>query len=295
MLKQRVITALIMLAIVIPTLLTSSAWPFCLLALMFIAAGAWEWARMNGLKDSNAIYFASFFVLGAALSWYLGFLNMAMPNVWIIASGLWVLSSVWLLSAGVAGWPKIPASVRRASGLIALWLAWLAVCQARIQGVNFLMSVLCLVWAADTFAYFAGRTWGGKFSKNKLAPTISPGKSWEGVWGGVVGVLLLSSAWVWIDSHWLNVGLGLGQSVGQMGLTSIYTRLNSQHIVLMGVALLFLTAMSVVGDLIESLIKRSAGVKDSSALLPGHGGVLDRMDALLPTLPIAMMMASLIA
>jgi phosphatidate cytidylyltransferase len=291
MLKQRVITALIMLAIVIPTLMYPNTWPFCLLALAFMAAGAWEWARMNGLKESGAIYFTGFFVLGAVLSWYLGFLNMALPTVWIAASGLWVLSSAWLLSVGVAGWSKIPESLRRVSGLIALWLAWLAVCQARIQSVNFLLSVMCLVWAADTFAYFAGRTWGGKFSKNKLAPTISPGKSWEGVWGGVVGVLLLASAWVWADSHWLNVG----QSVGQNGLTSLYTRLNSQHWVLMVVALLFLTAMSVVGDLIESLIKRSAGVKDSSALLPGHGGVLDRMDALLPTLPIAMMLASLMA
>jgi phosphatidate cytidylyltransferase len=145
---------------------------------------------------------------------------------------------------------------------------------------------MCLVWVADSFAYFAGRTWGGKFSKNKLAPTISPGKSWEGVWGGVVGVFLLAAAWIWADSHWLNTG--------QTAMTSLYTRLNSQHWVFMVVALLFLTAMSVIGDLIESLIKRSAGVKDSSALLPGHGGVLDRVDALLPTLPIAMMLASLI-
>ncbi len=295
MLKQRVITALIMLAIVIPTLLYPDAWPFCLLALVFMAAGAWEWARMNGLKESGSIYFAGFFVLGAALSWYLGFLNMAMPTVWIIASGLWVLGSAWLLSAGVSGWSKIPESLRRVSGLIVLWLAWLAVCQARIQSVNFLLSVMCLVWAADTFAYFAGRTWGGKFSKNKLAPTISPGKSWEGVWGGVVGVFLLASAWVWVDSHWLNVGYSAAQSAEQNSMTSLYTRLNSQYWVLMVVALLFLTAMSVVGDLIESLIKRSAGVKDSSALLPGHGGVLDRMDALLPTLPLAMMLASLIA
>jgi phosphatidate cytidylyltransferase len=287
MLKQRVITALIMLAIVIPTLLYPSPWPFCLLALVFMAAGAWEWARMNGLKESGSIYFAGFFVLGAALSWYLGFLNMAMPNVWILASGFWVLSSAWLLSAGVVGWSKIPETLRRAGGLIVLWLAWLAVCQARIQGVNFLMSVMCLVWVADSFAYFAGRTWGGKFTKNKLAPSISPGKSWEGVWGGAVGVFLIALAWIWADSHWL--------SAAQGSATSLYTRLNSQHVVLMVVALLFLTAMSVIGDLIESLIKRSAGVKDSSGLLPGHGGVLDRVDALLPTLPIAMMLTSLIA
>ena len=298
MLKQRVITALIMLAIVIPTLLHPSAWPFCLLALLFMTAGAWEWARMNGLKETGSICFAGFFVLGATISWYFGFLNMAMPNVWIVASGFWVLSSAWLLTTGVAGWSRIPAVLRRAGGLVALWLAWLAVSQVRIQSVNFLMSVLCLVWAADTFAYFAGRTLGGKFSKNKLAPTISPGKSWEGVWGGVVGVFLLAAGWIWADSHWLNIGQNIGQNVGQNAaqnsMTSLYTRLNSQHVVLMVVALLFLTTMSVIGDLIESLIKRSAGVKDSSALLPGHGGVLDRMDALLPTLPIVMMLATVI-
>jgi phosphatidate cytidylyltransferase len=286
MLKQRVITALIMLAIVIPTLVYPSAWPFCLLALLFISAGAWEWALMNGLREGGAIYFAACFVLGAALSWYLGFLNKSMPNVWILASGFWVLSSVWLLSAGVAGWSKIPSVLRYVGGIVVLWLAWLAICQARIQSVNYLLSVLCLVWAADTFAYFAGRAWGGKFSKNKLAPTISPGKSWEGVWGGVVGVFLLAFVWIWVDGRWLQAG--------QNEMTSIYSRLNNQHVVFLAVALLFLTAMSVIGDLIESLIKRSAGVKDSSSLLPGHGGVLDRMDALLPTLPIAMMLASLI-
>jgi phosphatidate cytidylyltransferase len=286
MLKQRVITALIMLAIVIPTLLYPNAWPFCLLALLFMAIGAWEWARMNGLKESGSIFFAGFFMLVAGVIWYLGLLSVTMRNVWIIASGFWVLCSAWLLLAGVVCWSKIPVGLRLAAGLAALWVAWLAVCQARMQSVNFLMSVLCLVWAADTFAYFAGKTWGGKFSKNKLAPTISPGKSWEGVWGGVVGVFLLAFTWIWADSHWLNSG--------QIAMTSLYTRLNSQHLVLIVVALLFLTAMSVVGDLIESLIKRSAGVKDSSGFLPGHGGVLDRVDALLPTLPIAMMLASLV-
>jgi phosphatidate cytidylyltransferase len=164
--------------------------------------------------------------------------------------------------------------------MLALLLAWLAVVQARVQGVNFLMSILVLVWVADSFAYFAGRAWGGKFTSNKLAPSISPGKSWEGVWGGVLGVFLLAMSWAWADSHW------------QTAVPSLYHRLQGHHFVFMAIALLFLTAMSVVGDLIESLIKRSAGVKDSSGLLPGHGGVLDRIDALLPTLPIALMLAS---
>lgn len=282
MLKQRVITALIMLAIVLPTLFFSGPWPFCALALFFIAAGAWEWARLNGMQSVGAICFAGLFIVFAALSWYSGLIDRPFPMVWILASGFWVLVSVWLLKTGVAGWVKIPVALRYIGGMLVLLLAWLAVSQARVQGVNFLMSVLTLVWVADSFAYFAGRTWGGKFTANKLAPTISPGKSWEGVWGGVVGVFLLAITWVWADSHWSNA------------VTSLYTRLQSQNLVLMAVALLFLTAMSVVGDLIESLIKRSAGVKDSSGLLPGHGGVLDRVDALLPTLPIAMMLASLV-
>jgi phosphatidate cytidylyltransferase len=282
MLKQRVITAFIMLAFVLPTLFFSSPRPFCALALVFIAAGAWEWAKLNGLQQGSAIGFAGLFVVLSSFSWYFGLIDKSLSMIWILASGFWVLFSTWLLKTGVTGWGKIPAILRLVGGMLVLWLAWLAVAKARVQGINFLMSALALVWVADSFAYFAGRTWGGKFTANKLAPTISPGKSWEGVWGGVVGVFLLAGTWIWADSHW------------HSAVASLYTRLQSQNLVLMAIALLFLTAMSVVGDLIESLIKRSAGVKDSSGLLPGHGGVLDRVDALLPTLPIAMMLATLV-
>ena len=157
------------------------------------------------------------------------------------------------------------------------WAAWLAVAQARFIGIEFLLSVLLLVWTADVFAYFAGRAFGGRFSRGKLAPSISPGKSWEGVWGGMTGVLLLALGWLW---------LGAGQS--------LYARLAQKHgLAVMLLTAVFMVALSVVGDLVESLIKRSAGAKDSSGLLPGHGGVLDRVDALLPTLPLALMLASL--
>jgi phosphatidate cytidylyltransferase len=141
--------------------------------------------------------------------------------------------------------------------------------------------VLVLVWVADIFAYFAGRAFGLKFTKRKLAPAISPGKSWEGVWGGMVGVVVLGVAWVLADA-------AAGASV-----PSLYSRLAAIGWPVLLIAVLFLAAMSVVGDLVESLIKRAAGVKDSSQLLPGHGGVLDRVDALLPTLPLAMMLASI--
>ncbi|KAF1056747.1 MAG: Phosphatidate cytidylyltransferase [Variovorax sp.] len=160
-------------------------------------------------------------------------------------------------------------------------MAWLAAVQARLIGINFLLSILVLVWVADVFAYFAGRAFGLKFTRRKLAPAISPGKSWEGVWGGMAGVVVLALAWVWADAS------------AQAAVASLYSRLATRGWWLLLLGVVFLAAMSVVGDLVESLIKRSAGVKDSSRLLPGHGGVLDRVDALLPTIPIAMMLAFL--
>jgi phosphatidate cytidylyltransferase len=141
-----------------------------------------------------------------------------------------------------------------------------------------LLSLLVLVWAADVFAYFFGKAVGGRWIKTKLAASISPGKSWEGVLGGMLGVLLVALIWVELDRRW-----------GLLDL-SLYSLLFAKGAWVALPALLFLSAMSVVGDLLESLVKRSAGMKDSSGLLPGHGGVLDRVDALLPTLPLAMML-----
>jgi phosphatidate cytidylyltransferase len=138
-----------------------------------------------------------------------------------------------------------------------------------------------LVWVADIFAYFAGRAIGGKFTQRRLAPVISPKKSWEGVWGGMAGVVVLAIAWVLADTG------------TQAQVPSLYSRLATLGWPVVVVGAIFLAAMSVVGDLTESLVKRSAGIKDSSQLLPGHGGVLDRVDALLPTLPLAMMLATL--
>jgi phosphatidate cytidylyltransferase len=129
------------------------------------------------------------------------------------------------------------------------------------------------VWAADIAAYFGGRAFG----RRKLAPTISPGKSWEGVASGMLGVLVLAALWLAIDARWATDS------------ASIFTLLNQRFgVVVMVLAVLALAGLSVVGDLFESLIKRAVGAKDSSALLPGHGGVLDRVDALLPVLPCAM-------
>ena len=281
MLKQRVITAIAMLAVLLPALFYSTPFPFCLVALVMIAASGWEWGRLNGCGQGVSVLLAFATALLCALSWYFGLLEKPMQALWVVVGAAWVLAGSWLLRQGVPGWSRIPQSFRLLGGVVMLFLAWLAIAQARVMGINFLLSILLLVWAADISAYFAGRAFGGRFSKSKLAPGISPGKSWEGVWGGMAGVVVLAFAWLALDRQMAGFG------------GSLYSQLWAQHgAIVMLLAVVFLAAMSVVGDLVESLIKRSAGAKDSSGLLPGHGGVLDRVDALLPTLPLAMMLVS---
>ena len=283
MLKQRVITALVLLLLLLPALFYPSPWPFCVAALVLICAAAWEWASLNGFQGAGALAIGVACLGLSILAWQLGFLVQPFPfaSLWVFAGLLWVLCGAWLLKAGAASWAKLSSVLRMVMGVVLLVLAWVAVCQARVIGINFLLSILALVWVADIAAYFSGRKFGGRFSSQKLAPTISPGKSWEGVWGGMVGVLALAFFWNWIDGTLA------------MNSKSIYGHLLERGVWFLILAVLFLTAMSVVGDLVESLVKRSAGVKDSSGLLPGHGGVLDRLDALLPTLPLAMMIYSI--
>ncbi|HSW20350.1 MAG TPA: phosphatidate cytidylyltransferase [Ramlibacter sp.] len=281
MLKQRVITAVVLLAILLPALFWRTPTPFILIVLALLAAGAWEWGRLNGLSQVASIGAAVACLALCGASWAAGLASRPLPLLWAGAGAAWVLLGAWLLRRGVAGWPQAPRALRVVGGILALWLAWLAVAQARVVGVNFLLSVLVLVWVADIAAYFAGRAFGLRFTRNKLAPAISPGKSWEGVWGGMLGVLVLALAWRWADTAF------------HAPVSSLYTQLSGRGWWLLALGAVFLAAMSVVGDLVESLVKRAAGAKDSSRLLPGHGGVLDRVDALLPTLPLAMMLVSL--
>jgi len=225
MLKQRVITALVLIAFLLPALFAPMAWPFAVLSLLLIAAAGWEWGRLNGAS------------------------TMAVPMGVLLAAAC--AAALW------AGWGEAPP---------------------RTVCVNFILSVFCLVWAADIAAYFGGKALG----RRKLAPGISPGKSWEGVWSGMLGAVALAAFWLWLDTAF------------KMDSASLYTRLYGRFgaIGLVGIVV-FLAAMSVVGDLFESLVKRAAGAKDSSKLLPGHGGVLDRVDALLPVFPIAMALITL--
>jgi phosphatidate cytidylyltransferase len=280
MLKQRIITALVLLAILLPATFYPTATPFGLVTLVLLACGGWEWARLNACSSAAAVVAGMLCALLCAASWYVGLPTAHLGLVWTVIGSFWVLAGAWALRAGAEAWRALPQTLRLAGGIILLWAAWLAVMQARLIGINFLMSILVLVWAADIGAYFSGRALGGKFFANKLAPSISPGKTWEGVFGGVTAVFVVALLWMAADSS-----LTLDSS-------SVYSQLRAMGLPVLLAGCAFLTAMSVVGDLVESLFKRSAGVKDSSNLLPGHGGVLDRVDALLPTLPLALMLVS---
>jgi phosphatidate cytidylyltransferase len=281
MLKQRVITAIVLLAILLPALFWRTPEPFLAIALVLIAAAGWEWGRLNGLGQGGSLALGVVTLVLCAGAWALGWPQRPSGMLWAVVGGLWVLGGALLVRAGVEGWPRIPAGVRIVGGVLVLAFAWLAMAQARVIGVNFLLSVLVLVWVADIFAYIAGRTLGGKFTSRKLAATISPKKSWEGVWGGIAAVVVLAIAWA------------LADGAAQAQVPSLYSRLAGLGWPVLVIGAIFLAAMSVLGDLVESLVKRSAGFKDSSQLLPGHGGVLDRVDALLPALPLAMMLATL--
>lgn len=282
MLLQRVLTAIALLAVLLPALFYRSPEPFGAVILLLIAAAGWEWARLNGAGPWAAMVSGAGCFAGCSLAWAAGWLNPGFSGqgLWVFCALVWVGGGSWLLYRGVPQWAQLPATLRLLVGLFLLCLTWLAAAKARVVGINFLLSAMALVWAADIFAYFAGKAFGGKVMQRRLAPSISPGKSWEGVLGGVVAVLILALVWCWVD---------MAFAVDSPSLFTLLRKLGWGKMVL---ALVFLTAMSVVGDLFESLVKRSAGVKDSSGLLPGHGGVLDRVDALLPTLPLVMLLVS---
>lgn len=276
MLKQRIVTAVVLLAILLPVLFNENPVPFIGLTLIFLSAGAWEWARLNQFSGVVAVLMGVAFGAILAVAW-MGWGFTPNDTLWIVSALFWGLSIPIAVWHGPMGWRKLPRELRLIWGFVILALAWLAVGQARGIGINFLLSIFSLVWVADIFGYFVGRAFG----KHKLAPNISPGKTWEGALGGWLGVLCLSMVWITVDDKFFSHS------------PSVYTILNARHPLGFWLIITVLAAASVFGDLMESLVKRSVGFKDSSNLLPGHGGVLDRVDALLPVLPIAMLFVTL--
>jgi len=276
MLRQRVITAIILLVVLAMALTLASPWGLPIFAAAFAGAATWEWARLVGNSGWRAM------VPGIALGTIMALLSYAAPPQPSVLGPILALTSViWLTLAGwlvVKGrFPDLAWAARWhwLAGVLLISACWLAVVAAYRQGFVYLISLLALVWVADIFAYATGRLLG----RHKLAPAISPGKTWEGLAGGLLAV------WV----------LGYASTAFPGFEDTFFTRLASSMSVLgMLAVLLVLTALSVVGDLFESHLKRRAGVKDSSGLLPGHGGVLDRIDGVLPVLPLAVLIGSLV-
>ena len=268
MLRERVITALVLLALLIPALLAASPLPFELLTLLLIGAAGWEWARLCGFGATTSVL--SGVALGLVLAAIGPLWGIEIPyEAWAAVTLLWVVGGAIALRAGPGGFQSLDRVLRFVVGWLLIGAAWAALVAARQRGLAFLATVCLLVWAADIFAYFVGRAIG----KRKLAPTISPGKSWEGAIGGLVAVLVLAVAFAAISPAHDNLFSLLHDRFGWAGLL---------------VACAALVALAIMGDLVESLVKRAAGAKDSSGLLPGHGGVLDRIDALLPVFPAAL-------
>jgi phosphatidate cytidylyltransferase len=191
-------------------------------------------------------------------------------EAWGIVAVLWIVGGALALRAGPDGFRQLNAALRFVVGWVLIGAAWAALIASWERGLAYLASVCALVWFADIFAYFGGRALG----KRKLAPSISPGKSWEGAISGLLAVIVLAVIVVVVSVH----------PHGNL-FALLHDRFGIAGMILACAALV---ALAIVGDLVESLVKRAAGAKDSSGLLPGHGGVLDRIDALLPVFPAAL-------
>lgn len=282
MLVQRVITAVVLLAVLAGALLAASPWPLVALLGLAAACALWEWLRLTWPNKPSAVPAALgllFFVFAMALSFqWLGDEPSLQVLALSAALGGWLVPAVgiaWVVGATVL---VVRGNAQGRAGSICLSLfaiaavvaAWTALVQLYLAlGAWFLVSLMALIWCADIAAYFSGKAFG----RHKLAPRVSPGKTWEGAVGGIAAATL----WVFVSRWWPG-------SFGDV----LAARWPWWGVAIIAV---LLAALSIVGDLFESLLKRRAGVKDSSQLLPGHGGVFDRIDALLPVAPIALLLS----
>jgi phosphatidate cytidylyltransferase len=257
MLKTRIFTALALLACFIPALffLDNQLWSWLMLVLSLLALH--EWAGLIGLsKRQTQAYLLASLMLAIFTVWQmtLNFHQFFLNSLWFFAAAavFWVvLVPIWL----ARGWASRNILINMAIGWLLLGSLWLALVSAKRVDPWLLLTIISTIWIADSAAYFAGK----QFGKHKLAPTISPGKTWEGVLGALIAVALFGLIIYLVipDQDWMIVP-----------------------------GLCVVAALGVYGDLLESFFKRQASLKDSGQLLPGHGGILDRIDGVIPALPV---------
>lgn len=272
MLLQRVITALVLAVLIFSSMAAPHPGYFQALLAIFGVLAAWEWNRLMGFTALPAALLALLTLCaGVALYWLES--RTGLLIVLLAAALIWLAVVLPTLWGGVL--PKGPRDSQTALlGAVMILAALDAANQAWVQrGAVFLISLLLVVVVADIFAYAVGKSIG----RRKLAPTISPGKSWEGAIGGAVAVAVYGLLCMLFSNEWTRASFPVALA-------------NTWGMPLALFMLTGLSAASIVGDLFESMLKRRAGQKDSSKLLPGHGGVLDRIDAQLPVLPIAILL-----
>ena len=264
MLKQRVFTAVIMAAVFLGLLLYLSPMWFSLVIMLLVMVAGWEWGSLIkiGSKSGRAVYLGLLFAFLMASSYILGLYSTfdfeLGQQISLGAVGLWAVIFLWIQgypSSAILWSSKPVLGLLGLLLLVATWVAVAAILQAEF-GRWLLLLAIVIVVLVDVGGYIAGSLFG----KHKLAPIVSPGKTWEGFAGGFFLQLLLIAGLIWLLPN---------------------VDIKSLFILIIPVAL-----YSVLGDLFESMIKRHSGVKDSSQLLPGHGGVLDRIDGMMAGMPL---------
>lgn len=262
MLKTRIITAMILIAAFIPALfkLPDAYWALAMLIVTLLALR--EWAQMMGFSSTQHVVYVlislaiGLYVIGRMLHNNLHHFFYQSLTIFAAISFFWMLIvPIWFAKQF-----KLRSLIAKALlGWLLMLPLWLALVCAKIVDPKLVLVLLATIWIADSAAYFAGKSFG----KHKLAPSISPGKTWEGVAGALIGVTLFGAI--------LYLGLGIKTLAIFPGLWLV-------------------TLLGVAGDLFESMMKRQMNLKDSGSLLPGHGGILDRIDGIIPSLPIAILM-----
>lgn len=277
MLKQRVLTAIVLFIILGATVSVQSAWPFVVFLAVACACAGWEWIRLSSPRANFFAWFVGGALFTASIACAYAWIELDSKNYRVLISSVVLSVIIWVfvvIPTVMRGRAQAPARNMfwTAFAPVTLFATWAVLTYLYIhRGVLYVLSLLILVWIADIAAYFAGKAFG----RRKLAPLISPGKTIEGAAAGLVGVV----CWILISSNWPS---------------SFGAQLVSQWTIWGAIFFaVCLGALSIIGDLFESLLKRRAGIKDSSNLLPGHGGVYDRIDAVVAVVPVAFFITEL--